>query len=333
MPFVVNISGVIWKDVQMAVALALASVGLLIVSRCKGWKRHAITALIGALIVYAVNVRYNALPAVLPLVWLLWRAKLSRRNGVIVVGLVVAVSLLLSPVLYRILPVTKTHPNASIMLDDIVHVYDVNQVKNLKTNRQLHQALVSVVDDCAIKRIPVSVWIGCGDVHDINDITRQQYADMTSVWLHAIVSHPAQYLSYRLSQFMIFLAPRTDAQVYAWQNGTVANSVGIESSVRTPAKIVHGYVEFVLAGFGAVFRPLLWLVAGVLLLVASWRRRQTWPHATFIMSLALSGVLYILAYAPLVASYDFRYTYWSCLAISIAAIIAFIDKSGNITRP
>jgi hypothetical protein len=326
MPFVINLSGVIWKDVQMAVSLLLAAVLLIVLEYLVGRRRYVVLSAAGLLIIYAGSIRYNALIAAMPLLWLVWRALRFRRAASVAIGLIVAGCLLLTPLVARIGSVASTHPVASIMLDDIVYIYDSAAIQKLDISDRARQALLAVDQHCETKALVVSVWIGCATEQDFYTITRTEYDNTKRVWMHAVTHHPLTYATFRLGQYGVFLAPRTAAEAYVWHEGIVPNHYSLIFRSNTLTAIVKGYVYRASIDFGFIFRPYVWLAGGIALVLAAWRRRAIWQHSSYCIALAASGVLYIVSYIPMVVAYDFRYTYWSCLAVSVAFILALVDS-------
>ncbi len=327
-PFVLNFSGVLWKDVQMAVALTMAGALLLVVNVLAGWKQKAVLAMAALFIIYAVNLRYNALFAIVPFVTLILWTPLASRAKYVSIAFIFGGALLLNPVIHAVRPVVAANPASSVMVDDVTHVYDRNQVKELQASPQLKQALTNVIDRCAIKQVPVSVLISCADESDRRVLSLSKYDELKKVWRDAVFKHPLEYAQYRTSQFYIFLRPQTKAQAYVWHDGVVANPYGLEARDNWASTFAKGYTEFIAYDFGFIFRPYFWLIVGMIVVVAGWRARSVWTHARYIIAFAASGVLYVLSYLPAVAAYDFRYTYWSCIAISMAILLAFIDSRG-----
>jgi hypothetical protein len=226
-----------------------------------------------------------------------------------------------------------------MMLDDIVHIYNTRQIGELPGAKDspARRALVAVSRRCEDKRPTVSVWIGCATEAELHTLTRGHYDELKKTWVRAVTHHPLRYAGYRLGQYWHFLTPRTPAEAYVWHEGIVPNRYGVVFTGNAVSGFVQGCVRFAAGDLGVLFRPYFWLLAGSGLAVVAWQRRGIWRHACYIMALAASGVLYILSYIPVVAAYDFRYSYWSCLAIGVAAIVALTDngreRSRKVVRP
>ena len=127
LPNIVNIAGVIWKDVQMAFGLTLAVILIwFVISSKKSLGRVAVYGIVGLallLILYAGMLRHNALFAVLPILFVLPSLLIKRPpvwSGLasVIIGLVVTIGA--TAVINQ--SSEKTHPITAVQLDDIVHV-------------------------------------------------------------------------------------------------------------------------------------------------------------------------------------------------------------------
>jgi hypothetical protein len=328
MPFVVNISGVIWKDVGMAYSLLLASVLLIVARDYVGKVRFGLIIIAFLLMVYAASLRYNSFFAVVPLFWFckdLFRYKYIQY--VLAVGCIVAV-VFVNALLGAIHPVQNLHPASNTMIDDIVHVYSRRQLADLDAPPAFHDSLLQMVNRCDLTQLPVSVMVGCATEQDRRILTQAYYSNLQSVWLSGLVHHPVKYIGYRASTFVSFLHPPFIAQSYVWQKGIEpANPYGLTAQNNWLTRFIHGYVDFAALDFGLLYHPYTWLLAAITLIGVVLRRGGRWTHRPDILILSISGMLYILSYLPLVAAYDFRYIYWSVLAISVAGMLMLLDHS------
>lgn len=336
-PFVITISGVIWKDVQMAFALLLATVLILLADKAATARnRYIVLAVAGIAMIYAINMRYNALAAAMPLLWLAWRQLPDTRQKVAgkslpvvrlgAVFAVVIISFLLVPVISLFRPVTATHPTASQMIDDMIAIYDTDEISRLAMPDKSRWALTEISGRCGATNAKASVWIACSTPEELYTLSREQYPALQKAWLKSVVSHPVRYAEYRVGQFLHFLFPRSSAEAYIWHDGMVANPYGLTFTPNLLTAGVQNYVASTNLDFGFVFRPYVWLATGVAVIMAAWRHRKAWKHAMQIIAISVSGLLYLFSYLPAVAAYDFRYSYWACLAVSVAILLAITDN-------
>src|SRR5262252_9184809 len=127
-PAILNFIGVLWKDVGLAVSLAFCFA-------CVAWSRAAragqITTLLVVVVVsfYAVGVRHNAAPALLPLLWLLLLPYFGRPGWRRSVGMatltIIGTALLLVGgrlVSYQLLDAKRLHLEQAIELYDLAGI-------------------------------------------------------------------------------------------------------------------------------------------------------------------------------------------------------------------
>ncbi|MGY1804723.1 hypothetical protein ACI78T_15690 [Blastococcus sp. SYSU D00922] len=335
LPYVANISAVIWKDDHLAFALLGAVVLLLFVRR--GVRRRSLrwAAVAGALalLAYAGAVRYNALPAIIPILFLItWpSAGTRRRKRVLLAGVAVLAAVVVTPLIDVIRPVEATHPAASIMLDDVMHVYTVDELRSADVRPELKRYLLSLADLCPPDQLAVNyTWRCANPTLEIPPFFRSDYDDLRGLYLRGIAEHPLRYAEFRLSVFADFLdTPPAESFVY-W-HGIDANPQGLAFERNLASDAVETYVAFSASSFGFLFKPWFWLLSGLAVTGVAWRRRASSEHARVVVALGVSAVIYIATYLPTVIGFDYRYVYWSAIAVSVAGLLLLADRVR--TRP
>lgn len=323
LPNIVNIAGVIWKDVQMAFSLTLAVLLIwFIVSSKKPLGRVATYGIVGLallLIIYAGMLRYNALFAVLPILFVL-PSLLTKRFHVwsglasVIIGLVVTIGVTI--VINQ--PSEKTHPITAVQLDDIVHV------ANLEGEHHSRWSMYKKIHDtCRDKTKDImNSYIICTTAAQ-REALKNEHQGVFNDWLSTIIRHPIKYVSYRLATFSIFIFPQPE-RMYIFQPGIEQNQVGAavknEYAVSGLAAYVKGGAQ---ANVPLIFQPWLYLAVLVFIYYKSGRiREQVQRH--FIRAVALSGLIYIVAYFPMAVAVDYRYIYWSVFATILSGLFTII---------
>ena len=323
LPNIVNIAGVIWKDVQMAFSLTLAVLLIwFIVSSKKPLGRVATYGIVGLallLIIYAGMLRYNALFAVLPILFVLPRLFTKRPpvwSGLasVIIGLVVTIGVTI--VINQ--PSEKTHPITAVQLDDIVHVanLDGEQHGRWSMYKKIH-------DTCRDKTKDImNSYIICTTATQ-REALKNEHQGVFNDWLSTIVKHPMKYALYRLATFSIFLFPQSE-RMYIFQPGIEQNQVGAavknEYAISGLAAYVKGGAQ---ANIPLIFQPWLYLAVLAFIYYKSGRiREQVQRH--FIRAVALSGLIYIVAYVPMAVAVDYRYIYWSVFATILSGLFMII---------
>lgn len=323
LPNIVNIAGVIWKDVQMAFSLTLAVLLIwFIISSKKSLGRVAVYGIVGLallLILYAGMLRHNALFAVLPILFVLPRLFTKRLPvwsgfACVIIGLVVTIGA--TAVINQ--PSEKTHPITAVQLDDIVHVANLDGEHHGRWSmyKKIH-------DTCRDKTKDImNSYIICTTAAQ-REALKNEHQGVFNDWLSTIIKHPIKYASYRLATFSIFLFPQPE-RMYIFQPGIEQNQVGAavknEYAISGLAAYVKGGAQ---ANIPLIFQPWLYLAVLVFIYYKSGRiREQVQRH--FIRAVALSGLIYIVAYFPMAVAVDYRYIYWSVFATILSGLFTII---------
>lgn len=326
LPMIVNIAGVIWKDNQMAFALLLA-VSLVLWMRfihSKIW-RSILLSFVVVLVAYAALVRYNALMSVVPIVFLAIRESglLSRIRwqllSTFLVMIAIAGTLMILPAVTH---AKQTNAISAVMLDDIVQVVDRDTLQKSDIPEDLKKSLLEV-QVCAESRSILlnNFWV-CTNDEQREVIQYTAFSNLKSTWARYVIGQPFGYALYRLETYMQFVFP-PDGVAYIWQDGIIENNLGQSVKFERLGNITSIYVNnFAYRYFTFLFEPWFWIVvtASLLLCVRKYKR-----YSLVIYTLLASSTLYLLSYLPTGATPDYRYIYWSVLALLVCAILLFVD--------
>ena len=323
LPNIMNIAGVIWKDVQMAFSLTLAVLLIwFIISSKKSLGHVAVYGIVGLallLILYAGMLRYNALFAVLPILFVL-PSLLTKRFHVwsglasVIIGLVVTIGVTI--VINQ--PSEKTHPITAVQLDDIVHVANLDGEHHGRWSmyKKIH-------DTCRDKTKDImNSYIICTTASQ-REALKNEHQGVFNDWLSTIIRHPIKYVSYRLATFSIFIFPQPE-RMYIFQPGIEQNQVGAavknEYAISGLAAYVKGGAQ---ANIPLIFQPWLYLTVLAFIYYKSGRIREH-RQRRFTRAVALSGLVYIMAYFPMAVAVDYRYIYWSVFATMVSGLFTMI---------
>ncbi|AZT98263.1 hypothetical protein [Brevibacterium aurantiacum] len=356
-PWVVSQMTTMWKDTQMAVAMLLAVV-LLIITRFipKAWLLW-IPALV--LLVYAFGLRKNAIFAIVPIAvyigyLLVKRLRSSRRFAKLGGGtgarfaarrwMATAVaSLLVLIVLGAGLKATDaaiasqedvaaTGQISQIFLDDVMFSVPNGDLQDSDAPEELKDKISTARDKCLEKgEIWDAYWncYGKGETGEpFSPIAHQE--ELKDLWLTEVITHPLRYAKYRAAVFSFYFFSSVVEYWPAEWHGAAAD-VGIEQGDAQADYIVRPYVEdFALDTFPMLFKPWFWTLLAGLLLVFAYRARAR--HATSVKTagsrtfspeitmLSTSALFYVFGYFPIVPSNHFRYTFWPALAVTTALL-------------
>ncbi len=329
-PAVFGLLGVIWKDVGMGAALALA-VGLILFGRRRGSAWLLTAALLP--LFYAFAMRYNAIPAVVPLVvWavhelfrlrgLTSRARVAITSG----GLVLTMLVVQLTVINSGVTTTRAWRGTATLQASLIH------------------DLAGVAVRTGVLRFPQ--YVLSGEPPLTMDVLRplyspqnlnliffhENYADrmvtldgedvleLVRTWFVAVGSSPQAYAEHRLAVLAtLFGVPGV---FYPFHEGISANDQGFVFERSALYDIV---VSGLRATQGLFFRGWIYLLAAALLMLTGiWRRRSrsAW--------IAVSGIAYVVPYALISAGSDFRYLWWLVVATVLATVVRLDEiRSGE----
>lgn len=324
LPNIVNIAGVIWKDVQMAFSLTLAVILIwFIISSKKSLGRVAVYGIVGLallLILYAGMLRHNALFAVLPILFVLPRLFTKRLPvwsgfACVIIGLVVTIGA--TAVINQ--PSEKTHPITAIQLDDIVHVTNFDGEKyhgRWAMYKKIHDTCRNTTKDI------MNSYIVCTTAAQ-REVLKNEHQGVFNDWLSTILAHPIKYTLYRSATFSIFLFPQPE-RMYIFQPGIEQNQIGAaiknEYTISGLSAYIKGGAQ---TNIPMIFQPWLYLVILMFIYYKS-RRIREHTQRRFIRAVALSGLVYIMAYFPMAVAVDYRYIYWSVFAAILSGLFTIL---------
>lgn len=355
-PWVVSQMTTLWKDTQMAVAILLAVV-LIMITRFvpKTWLLW-LPAL--ALLVYAVGVRKNAVFAVVPIAvyggWCLllhlWRtrggrpavsASSAKRGHPILLTAASSLMVLVfigggvkvtDAVIDAQMGVTKTGQISQIFLDDVMFSVPDAELKKSGAPKELTDHISSAREKCLEKgEIWDSYWNCYGKGESGENFSPIAHQDaLKQLWLDHVITHPLRYAEYRAGVFSYyFFTSGVEYWPAEWHGE--ATKAGFEQGDPKADYIVRPYVEdFALGTFPMLFTPWFWTLVAVVMLGLAYRahrrmgggpehKRSFLPEIT---TLAASALCYVFGYFPIVPTNHFRYTFWPALALTMAVVLA-----------
>ncbi len=335
-PFLLNFAGVVWKDVGMTFAFLIAF-GVVAVAHIlrRGTGFAAIVAL--PFVLYAVAVRYNALPAILPLffmfIWISSNTNWPRRICLSVIGTVVAaagVLIVVHLLVYDYLGATRQFPGQFIPLYDLAGL-------SVRTGTDLIPHFAKG-QDFSMERLKAAYTPVTGDYlfrePSVLRASRDavEVADVRQAWLHEIAGHPVIYLEHRWDVFCSLLRIGENRSFFIYVDRTLS-----ETELRAHGEIpqrfawsgaTYAFIDYLVRATDKhtpAFRGWFWaaiLVALSILgaVLASVSRRG--PLAETSICLSCSGIFYMLPYFFVAPASDFRYLYWCVVSASLAGVIA-----------
>jgi hypothetical protein len=284
----------------------------------------------GVCLLYAGLIRTNAAFALGPLVYIyVTRGRqfdLAKIIGCSVV--VAAIAIPLSGLInHRLIGAKPQDPLQSLRIFDLmgiaVHARDTRVWGE-------NSPELSSIDPCytSIEWDTFSPWGRCAHIRgqfgaspDINTIDQDRVRQRGQLWRSAVLRHPLEYAAHRLSHFnssIYFLVPSLHLR---YAQGSGFNFT--ERDIR---------LDYLKRTF--LLWPVFWLAIGLCGTVLLEARTELTAAVAIGKSLMMSGLLYSGAYLLFGVATDYRYHYWSIMAILLGAILAADEFSKSyIKRP
>ncbi|MET8957735.1 GtrA family protein [Streptomyces sp. NPDC004533] len=330
-PHVLTLTGVVWKDVHMAYAL-LAVCGIALVARelpeGRERARWGLLVLGMLFLTYAMLVRKNGLPAVVPIFLLLMFAlwpRPGRRRWLVAAGSLLAIAAVGSLGVSAAAHPVAVRQYAQIPLDDLVHVLTPEQVRSAATKAgatpEFTDDLVATARTCQRKDIVWDAYFACyphkpGDQAVVGSHFEADQADvLLKMWTQQMPHHATGYVEYRSRTFARLLF-QGNLQYLGGDSAVMPKDIRVNKTLDAAMK---SYVMGFNRDFPWLFQGWSWLVVS---LVLALRRRWTGPWSRELRLLGASGVLYIATYLPTAPQANYRYVYWPAIAGTLGILLA-----------
>ncbi len=323
LPWVASFEGVLWKDMGMAYSLLLA---LALLSRERLTNMQIFVAL--SLLLYAFMVRGNAPAALVPVVWYAsgkifpWCS--SRLKLAITAMSLASMFVFLNFFNYSLLDAEKNHMASYMMVDDLVHLSSVEN-KSL-----LPRVDTKTVVECSQETIGETKLTGrlfcLVTKPSYQKVAPIPYDEVKKAWVSAVTSNPFEYAKFRMDAFLYLLRdPEKTPYIHTF-SGIAPNEMVLSQENNAATAILRIYINGAVHLAPFLFKPYWWLTIALIFLCATLLMQGNKDSLTLIRVLLVSALLYMLSYIPLTPMADFRYVYWSTLAISLAVITYFTSN-------
>jgi hypothetical protein len=338
-PSVVALTGTIWKDVQYGATMAL-TFGLVyhaIAARSRAWLLAA-----GPPLLYAVLLRYNGLPAVVP--FIAWgfseaRTMSERRPSLARVCASTAaccVAMILFAVAFnRKIARQQTHTEQHIMLFDLAAL-SVAQSRNLLP-RYLQDRGITL-DEMRRTYSPVSsepfLWVNPARTRTLDP---GELKALSQAWRREVLHDPRDYLVHRVRAFASLMGIGRETVYFPFYDGVPSPDPDLHK-LQADLGVTWQRGDWTLRierGLHRIQNSLFfrgWFYLAIDLAAAALLWRRAYRAAGV---LGLSGALYLLPYFFVTPTSDFRYAWWGCVAAVLVPIVAlgcFIERRRRGSR-
>ena len=331
LPIPLALMGAVLKDCLMAGALIAVVALLAWLPARRGWglRSAALVLLIGA-----ATLRFNALPACLPLMIAVlphgWWSTRWRFAGVALVcaGILAAAM----PVANHLLRAEPSGVGLSLVMFDLAGITYHSGVDVFPDIDVQHRVAVNAQCYTPVQWDHYAWWSpeACPiQFEDVGDAFADAQESPYRHWLGAVVAHPFAYAAHRLAHFNINMRFLVHDEVErAAQIEGAPNDWGYHVD-HNP--LLDGLYKLALwTGYTPLGWPICWMALALGTLIVA----PALPSRRIIVPVALSALLYGLGYLPASVAAELRYNLWTMLAALIAALFAVADlrEVGGVGR-
>lgn len=329
LPPAFTLLGIIWRDILFAAVWLMAAVLAWTARERTAAIRIPVQIIALGFAALGILLRPNALFAIPILaVYILWPAAFRlKRAALTYIPLAIAFYALVPLVYYGALNAKKENPLHSVFVFDlggISHFAKENQFPVTFTPEQ--NALLT--NGC----YQPTLW----DIYWNRDPCKFVMAKLegekifgtpvlSSAWLRGVASHPIAYLQHRAAfmstllfgdNLTLWTLDVEDPRLYLYTDRPAFMTLRAVDEALKPTPIMR-------AG--------TWLLIDIVILAFAWRRRET-PEGAFAIGACGSAAIYVLTFFPVGVAPDFRYAYWTVLAVIASGAVmlsAQQERSGT----
>jgi hypothetical protein len=326
LPLPLAMMGAVLKDCLMAGALMAATALLALTPDRRGWWVRA-PAL--ALLVGAATLRFNALPACLPLAVALlpedwWRGWQRLTVATLACALVLAVAL---PLANRLLRAEPSGVGLSLVIFDLSGITYHSGVDVFPELDVKDPVAVNARCYTPVKWDHYAFWSPTPCPIQFQDI-RSAFVDSGESpyrhWAKAILAHPIAYAEHRFAHFNINTRFLVHDEIDApGQVESAPNPWHYAVAPNAALRVISG------AAFITGHTPLGWPVWWMAVASAALVFAPGLPSRRLAVPIALSALLYGLGYLPASVAEELRYHLWTMLAGCIAGLITLSDLAAT----
>lgn len=324
MPLATALMGVIVKDALMAAAL-LAATGLL--AWCGKGRDWPLRLAAVVLIALAAGLRFNALPACAPLLVALF-GQGARRTPLRLAASAVLASgalALVMPVANHLLGAQKSGVELSLMIFDLGGITEHSHTDVFPPLGVADPVAVNHGCYSPVKWDTYAPWTE--NICPLGfDPTRAWFAKhgghAALFWAKAVLTHPLAYAEHRLTHWNInarfLVRGQVERPVLDRSIGNIWGYQVRPNPLLAAADRLARYSALTPLGW-----PAVWMALALGVLVVA----PMLPSRAVILPLALSALLYGLAYGVVSVSSELRYYLWTMIGAALAAVMAISDMA------
>jgi len=334
-------AGHVWKDVGMAFSLLIAFslAGLAIIM-----KINKTIAFLAALpfIIYAITVRSNCLPAVVPLVFIFFSGvEYIRKRFLLGISLTFLVVMLL----YLCASITQSRlfQPKSMFIQQALFLHDISYIAlhnpdPIKIPDQYSRYRYTLQDlKAAYKPISyeylVSFHLNPSPPLQLIH-SKEAYNDLENKWVETVIKNPMTYLHHRVEVFVELLKQKggfftTDSKKMA--EGMGLNEFSVPDSMPSSfylRHIIQRSIRF-LCNYTPLMSVGFWFFYLIFLSVLNFVYLKKTSIIRLALALSISGLMYLIPYFIIAAHVEFRYAYWSVISAIFSTALLLCNIINN----
>ena len=312
-------SGIIWRDVLLAVSWLLAAALAFGVAHLPARFRWPALVPAFGLVCFGVLLRPNALVAApLLLFYVLCPAHFRfKRAALFYLPAMISFYALIQVTYYGILDAKRENPLHSLFVYDLggmTHFTKTNQFPVTWTPEQT----VLLTERCYKPTYWDIYWIHepCKFVMARIEGEEKIFGTrrLVDAWVSAVLHHPVAYLSHRAS-FMWQLLTQQNLTMWVVDVDNPSQFIFKDRQAFTALKSLHDWFAPTF-----LFRAGTWFLASLAVCAFGWPRRET-PEGAFALYVCGSAIVYVASFFVFGVASDFRYAYWAVLVAMAGGVV------------
>ncbi len=329
-PSVLLISGVVWKDVHMAVALYFAIVlALYINAKNKQYINILLLTLSAIALTYASLIRHGALIATIPIIiFVSMRYYETVRMAIVSAILFVVGVVIIGIVLNMLFSVHKSNISSAVMLDDIVNISSDEQIINSEISPGSKKYILGLKHNC-VTDVNTNLLFACGfKKSEFIKLSTKDYQQVRKLWISAITDHKTEYVKFRLKEYIVFLAPTyftTGLNINEVSQRMQRPELGLSPPTTSGMRLIGSYERNTVRDFGFIMRPYFWLILNLSIVPVVFYKRKNIKNILPILLISVSGLAYILSYIISYVAVDYRYSYWLVFSTMLGGVLLLAE--------
>lgn len=309
----------IWRDIFFGTVWLLAVTIIYFVadrSRPPCWMMKGLAL---ALVGFGVLLRPNAITAAPLLVaYIAWPGRFEwKRTALLFIPALLAGYVLIQIVYYQVFAVHRENPLHSLVVFDLGGITHFTRENQFPVSWSADENALLITQCYEPARWDTYwTWEPCNFVMSRlqnNDDLIFGTSRLGQSWRRAVATHPIAYLTHRLTFLKAFLV-RSNPTIEL-ENLALRDDIPLGRNRR----FVTLMALYDMLKRTVLFRPGIWLIFAAAVGTLAWRGRAT-PPGAFAISVAASGIIYLLSFSVFGVAADFRYAYW-CVLAGLAGLI------------